>query len=147
MSQQSVSHSGYFAAPAGFPAGVIGYREPPAWSEIKHELPSGAWVQSADVKTLTRGDRREMIKLARTASAENAGFATVDYLLTHLITAWSYPFPIPAEDPASLDRIPAEDDDAITELILAPANKLLFPKPSTPDDYADETSPTAPAGA
>jgi len=121
-------------APSAVPAGA-------------HPMPSGNWVVIADARTLTRGDKRELIREAsKYDTPAEQGLAVTDLLHRRLITAWSYPHPLPSADPASLELLPAQDDDALDELIKD-ANRLLFPRPVSPDDYADPASPTAPSGA
>jgi hypothetical protein len=105
-----------------------------------HTLPSGHTVSFASPRILTRGQRHRLIEI-------DNGYPTVNAILTWLVTDWSYPFPIPSADAASLDLIPGEDEDALTVLAWPPVQALLFPKAPTPDDHADETSPTAPSGA
>lgn len=105
-----------------------------------HRLPSGHTVSLSSPRILTRAQRYHLIEV-------ESGLPTVNAVLTWLVAAWSYPFAIPSADPASLDKIPGEDDDALTELAWAPVRALLFPKAASVDDHADETSPTAPSGA
>lgn len=104
-----------------------------------HRMPSGHTVTVASPRILTRAQRHRLIEI-------ETGIPTINTVATWLITEWSYPFPTPAEDPASLDLIPGEDDDALTAALWPPVGKLLFPQAATPDDHADETSPTAPSG-
>lgn len=112
-----------------------------------HRLPSGHTVAIASPRILTRGHRMRLVEMSRQAAdAAATGMATTNELITWLVAEWSYPFPVPAADPASLDLIPAEDDAALLELVVPPAHQLLFPKESTPDDTDDEKSPTAPSG-
>lgn len=121
--------------------------QPPAVPVGAHLMPSGNWVQIIDARTLTRGDKKDLIRQSNIADTTlDRIWVSTDTLLTRLITAWSYPWPIPAEDSAALDRVPLEDDGTISELI-ADAAALLFPKPVTPDDHDDPESPTAPSGA
>lgn len=112
-----------------------------------HTLPSGHTVTIASPRILTRGQRRQLVNLVRNPpEGASAGFIASDTLTRWLVVAWSYPFPVPAADPAALDSVPAEDDEALVELVVPPANKLLFPKAPSPDDHADPDSPTAPSG-
>src|SRR5579859_2246547 len=117
----------------------------PAMPGGAHTMPSGAWVLLWDPRTLTRGDKKELIRAAKDLDGVELLLAIPEIILTRLISAWSYPFPIPAEDPSSIDRIPIEDDEPITDLIDE-ARALLFPGTATPDDHADERSPTGPSG-
>ncbi len=110
-----------------------------------HAMPSGAWVHLRDPRLLTRGDKKAIIRAG--TAAENgieSGYAVGEGLLRLLIDAWSYPVAIPSENPDALDAVPAMDDPALFELI-EPARVLLFPGAVTPDDHADERSPTGPS--
>jgi hypothetical protein len=109
-----------------------------------HTLPSGHTVTIASPRILTRGQRMKLVQIAH--DPLTTGIDSVNAMFTWLITAWSYPFPTPSADPASLDLIPAEDDDELTELVVTPARALLFPKAASPDDVDDEGSPTEPSG-
>lgn len=112
-----------------------------------HVMPSGHTVTIASPRILMRGQRHQLVAMARNAdNIRDGGFATTNALITWLVVGWSYPFPIPSADPASLDTIPLEDDDTLIELVVPPANALLFPKAPSPDDHADPESPTAPSG-
>lgn len=111
-----------------------------------HFMPSGHWVVLRDPHELKRRDKKEIIRAANVEgiSGIDSGYEVTEGLLLRLITAWSYAFPIPAEDRTSLDEVPAGDEDPLFEL-LEPARGLLFPGNATPDDHADERSPTAPS--
>lgn len=123
----------------------LGTSRPPIASPIPvpepttHRLPSGHTVTIASPRILTRAQRHHLIEI-------EVGVPTVNTLAKWLITDWSYPLPTPAADPAALDMIPGEDDDALNELLWPPVGQLLFPKAASPDDHADENSPTAPSG-
>jgi len=111
-------------------------------------LPSGAWVQLRDPHTLRRGDKQRALRAVKDTEGGDVGAALdlVNGLLSVLIIDWSYPFPVPAETPASLDLIPLEDDDALSEAV-EPARALLFPGKPDPKDAKDEASPTEPSAA
>lgn len=110
-----------------------------------HLMPSGAWVQIQDARTLVRGDKKAIMRAAMVGGDEiDRGYALFDAILARLVTAWSYPHPIPKWDTTSMDQLPAEDDEALTEL-AKDAEQLLFPSPASPDDHADPASPTAPS--
>jgi len=144
-SPNGVAFSGPPAAPYVAPHDV-GTSRPAIASPIPvpdptvHRLPSGHTVAIASPRILTRAQRHRLIEI-------DTGIPTVNALATWLITGWSYPFPIPSADQASLDLIPGEDDDALNDLLWPPVGKLLFPKAPSPDDHADETSPTEPSNA
>lgn len=109
-----------------------------------HAMPSGHTVAIASPRILNRGQRLKLVNMAQ--DEHSTGLDQVDVMFGWMITDWSYPFPIPAADLASMELIPAEDDDTLTDLVIEPVRALLFPKAATPDDHADETSPTAPSG-
>lgn len=118
----------------------------PAFPDGAHIMPSGNWVALSDPRHLTRGDKKNLIRAASSPDADSLerGFNVTEGLLARLVTAWSYPHPIPAEDRESMDLLPAQDDSALMGLVEE-ARMLLFPPPASPDDYADERSPTEPS--
>ena len=111
-----------------------------------HVMPSGNWIVARDPKLLTRGDRKEFIRAGNDPdlSATDGGFHVYDLIAAKLITAWSYPFPVPAERLDVMDQLPIEDDVEVGKLVKA-AEALLFPQPVTPDDHADPASPSGPS--
>ncbi|MEU8968168.1 hypothetical protein AB0D11_02635 [Streptomyces monashensis] len=110
------------------------------------KLPSGAWIQLKDPHTLRRGDRQAVLRAVQDPeSTMAAGLDMVNGLLKVLVIDWSYSLPIPSESPGSLDLLPLEDDDALTEAI-EPIRKMLFPeKPDPVKDAKDPASPTEPS--
>lgn len=110
------------------------------------KLPSGAWIQLKDPHTLRRGDRQQVLRAVQ--DPENlmaSGLDMVNGLLRVLVIDWSYDLPLPNKSPGSLDLLPLEDDDAITEAI-EPIRKMLFPeKPDPVKDAKDPASPTEPS--
>lgn len=112
-----------------------------------HLMPSGNWVTLRDPRELTRGDKKQLVRQANREglSAIDSGYEVYEQLMAKLVTGWSYPFPLPSEQTESLDAIPVEDDNAMSDLI-EPARQLLFPKTEvTPDDHGDPASPSAPS--
>ncbi len=74
-----------------------------------------------------------------------AGLDMVNGLLRVLVIDWSYDLPIPSLSPGSLDLLPLEDDDALTEAI-EPIRLMLFPTKTDPiKDEKDPASPTEPS--
>ncbi|MFB7461312.1 hypothetical protein [Streptomyces sp. NPDC056188] len=112
----------------------------------RHRLPSGAWVQFKDPHTLRRGDKQKALRAVKDSDGGDiaAGLDLVNGLLQVLIIDWSYEFPIPSVSPDSLDLIPLEDDDALTEAI-EPIRAVLFPNKPDPKDAKDPASPTEPS--
>lgn len=110
------------------------------------KLPSGAWIQLRDPYTLRRGDRQKVLRSVQ--DPENpmgAGLDMIDGLLRVLVIDWSYDLPLPGASPQSLELLPLEDDDALSEAI-EPIRKMLFPeKPDPVKDAKDPASPTEPS--
>jgi hypothetical protein len=110
-------------------------------------LPSGGWVQLRDPHTLRRGDKQKAMRAVNDTDAGDLAQALdlINGLLTVLIIDWSYDLPIPSEAPASLDLLPLEDDEALSEAV-EPARALIFPaKPDPAKDAKDAASPTEPS--
>src|SRR5262249_31980216 len=62
-------------------------------------LPSGAWIQLRDAKTLRRGDKKKAMA-AVTGDGERLmkmAYEMTDGLLAVLVIDWSYPYPLPSE--------------------------------------------------
>lgn len=138
--------TGVWTLPEDQPAPVPLADFPTPVPDGAHLMPSGAWVHIRDARTLTRGDKKAIMRTAMAAGDDiDRGYGMFDAILTRLVDMWSYPHQIPACDPTAIDLLPAEDDDALTEL-AKDAERLLFPKPASPDDHADPASPTAPSG-
>ncbi|MCI3277657.1 hypothetical protein [Streptomyces cylindrosporus] len=112
-------------------------------------LPSGAWIQFRDSNTLRRGDKKKALKAVPVDETGTMSLATPkemdDGLLQVLVMDWSYPFPIPAESPGSLELIPWEDDDALTEKLGPIRDRLFASKPDPVKDATDPASPTEPS--
>jgi hypothetical protein len=109
-------------------------------------LPSGAWVQLRDPHTLRRGDKQRAMRAVKDTEGGELGQALdlINGLLQVLIIDWSYPLPIPGESPASLDLVPLEDDEALSEAVES-ARQLFFPEKPNPKDAKDPASPTEPS--
>jgi hypothetical protein len=110
------------------------------------KLPSGAWIQLRDPYTLRRGDRQKVLRSVQDPeNAMGAGLDMINGLLQVLVIDWSYSLPLPGESPQSLELLPLEDDDALSEAI-EPIRKMLFPeKPDPVADAKDPASPTEPS--
>lgn len=152
LPQQNGSVLAGAAAAPYLPPHMLGAPSPPPVASpipvpdpTVHKLPSGHTVTIASPRILNRGQRMKLVQMANDEQA--TGLDQVNAMFTWLIIDWSYPFPVPAADPASLNLIPGEDDDTLIDRVVTPARALLFPKPASVDDHADETSPTAPSGA
>jgi hypothetical protein len=116
--------------------------------EGAYVMPSGHWVTIRDAKTLTRGDKRNLLRDGQPVEGQSTAeriMTVQDLMHRMLITAWSYPYPLPSQDLSSLDRLPLQDDEALDDLVDE-ANAMLFPGRPSPDQHADPDSPTAPSG-
>jgi hypothetical protein len=111
-------------------------------------LPSGAWIQLRDAKTLRRGDKKKAMSSV-TGDGERLmamAYEMTDGLLAVLVIDWSYQLPLPSESIESLDLLPIEDDEALMKAI-EPARALIFPEQPEPTkkQLADPASPTEPS--
>lgn len=109
----------------------------------------GSWVQIRDPHTLKSGDKRKVLRAIRdTAEAGEAALSMLDAIAMVAIEAWSVALPIPAQDVTALDLMEIADYDKLSNL-LGPTQEALFPDPveETPEQAADEASPTEPSAA
>ncbi|MFJ2630829.1 hypothetical protein ACIO6U_02545 [Streptomyces sp. NPDC087422] len=114
-------------------------------------LPSGAWIQLKDARTLRRGDKKKAMANVNGEGDKLLAMAyeMTDGLLAVLVIDWSYDLPLPSQSLESLDLLPIEDDDALMKAI-EPARAVIFPEPANPADpkqIADPASPTEPSAA
>lgn len=145
---QHAEHHGAadYLVEAAPPPAAAHHGQHPAVPEGAHLMPSGNWVVLSDPKALTRGDKKNLVRAADAAENDlDRGYGLTEGLLARLVTAWSYPQPLPSQDPAAMDELPGIDDAALADLI-ADARTLLFPGRIEPADHADERSPTGPSG-
>lgn len=95
------------------------------------ELPSGAWVEyRTDLKVRDRFEVQEVAKVQVGETSNSTSFLAMandmrNALLARIITAWSYPVPVPAENHfAAADVIIGEtmdlDDYAALEEAIQP---------------------------
>lgn len=109
-------------------------------------LPSGAWIQLRDAKTLRRGDKKKAISMVTdTERVVKMAYEMTDGLLAVLVMDWSYDLPLPSASLDSLDLLPIEDDDALMAAI-EPARALVFPDPADPKDKKQQEDPASPTG-
>jgi hypothetical protein len=131
----------------------------------RHILKSdGAWVELRDLLDVRARDRKRVmavmtdgVEVDINTGAMQADTAKVLQAYTDgipeavaalLITAWEIPYApdakLPSIDPDAIGDLRLDDYDRLME-IVKPAVDLLMPKPPSPDDYADPTSPSEPA--
>ena len=107
----------------------------------------GSWVQIRDPQTLKSGDLR-LVQRAMRQGGSSGDFAlsVVDALAVVAVEAWSLPLPLPSQDTKVLDMMEIPDYRKLDEL-LVPIQDALFPDPveETPEQVADEASPTEPS--
>ncbi len=91
------------------------------------------WAEITPVESLTRLDRKAVN--AAIVFEQGDGGAVVrasmdddmaDALLARVCTDWSLPWPAPATEPSSLDKLTLEQDDALREAIK-PHIKAILP--------------------
>jgi hypothetical protein len=132
----------------------------------RHILKSdGAWVELRDLLDVRARDRKKVMAIM-TSAIRITDFTTGEMdadttqvmqayesgipeaVAALLITAWEIPYApdakLPSIDVESLGDLRLDDYDRLME-IIQPAMDLLMPKPVSPDDYADPTSPSEPA--
>jgi hypothetical protein len=110
---------------------------------------AGSWVQLRDPRTLKSGDKRRVLRTVRdNADAGELALGMLDAIATVAVEAWSLALPVPASDVKVLDLMEIADYDRLCEL-LGPTQDVLFPTPveETPEQAADEASPTEPSAA
>lgn len=117
---------------------------------MRIDLPSGGWAdvkewdQVRGVKRAIRGVQDSDMRLGERANAAHTA------LMAKIVTAWELPYlpgaPLPSEDPAVVDDLDDDDNDAL-EKHLEQVWERIQGKPVTPDDVDDPASPTAPANA
>jgi hypothetical protein len=83
-----------------------------------------------------------MLAFERTDGGDiEKGLSVIDAMVVLLVESWSFDKPIPSEDPAVLDDMPAKDYDALSTPAAA-AMADLFPDFSA-NGHADPKVPTA----
>jgi len=116
-------------------------------SERQPLATEGSWVQIRDPHTLKSGDKRRVLRAIRdNAEAGEVALSMLDAIATVAIEAWSLQLPVPSQDVAALDLMEIADYDKLSNL-LGPTQDALFPTPveETPEQAADEASPTEPS--
>jgi hypothetical protein len=90
------------------------------------KLDEANWADIKEVRELRRADRRavnaatgfevdpETRRMIMRGSTDDA---IADAVLRAVVTNWSLPWPVPAVDPASLEKIELEHDDALRKAI------------------------------
>ncbi len=114
-------------------------------------LPSGATVTVKD--NMVPGDRFAVQDATELVIGEDgrshiSGAASAQWkaFLTRIITAWSFPVPIPAiAGPQVLDEYPnlEDDDDALQDALRARYERIVSRRrPTTPKQAAASTTPS-----
>jgi hypothetical protein len=93
---------------------------------MRIDLPSGAWVECKD--NMAPMDRYAVRDAPDTARDDNGDLIIVNAagnmwreFLARVITAWSWPDPVPSADQAVLNRVPElEEDQEELERVLRP---------------------------
>lgn len=129
----------------------------------RHDLPSGAWVELVAPGRLKAKHHRTVMRALKSDDDRVGGQAVdlVDGVLAMLIRAWSVTgddgevLPIPSLDLDSIDELELEDYEAllaiplvgVTTKRISDARSAAAADRVTPDDWDDESSPTAPSDA
>lgn len=129
---------------------------------VRHDLPSGGWVEIRSLESLKARDSKAVMRSLGKVDVEKVMSMAVDMtdgLIAVMVTDWKIPYgddwAIPSlcimrdaetGTPVVLDELTAQDYSQI-QLLVQPAQKVLFPGKPSPDDAADPASPTAPASA
>ncbi|MEV7034638.1 hypothetical protein AB0N99_30955 [Streptomyces sp. NPDC093272] len=107
----------------------------------------GSWVQIRDPQTLKSGDLRLVQRaMQRDGSSGEFALSVVDALAVVAVEAWSLQLPVPSQDTKVLDLMEISDYRQLDRL-LVPVQDVLFPDEveETPEQVADEASPTEPS--
>lgn len=124
---------------------------------MRHDLPSGGWVDLRDPTTLKAKHTKQVMRSIKDFNTEQpveAGLSMTDGLIALLVTDWSLPYDtdegrawqLPREDVSMVDELSAADYMRLTALIK-PAQEVLMPSNPDPSDYGNPDSPTVPASA
>lgn len=118
-------------------------------SDRQNLATEGSWVQLRDPRTLKSGAKRAVLRSIR--EGEEAGAVAIsmqDAVAVVAVEAWSLPLPLPSQDVKVMDLMEIADYDRLCEL-LGPTQEALFPTAveATPEQMADEASPTEPSAA
>ena len=109
----------------------------------------GSWVQIRDPHTLKSGEFRRVQRAIRdNAAAGEVAQSMFDEIAKFAVEAWSLQLPVPSQDATVLDLMDIPDYRKLEDL-LQPVQAALFPSPveETPEQAADEASPTEPSAA
>lgn len=92
---------------------------------MRVELPDGGWAEIAEPTDLRKGDRKAVLAALQVeVDGEGRRLMSLGYdedmrdaLLRRVVLMWSLPFPLPKDDPASLDKLTLAQADALVEAI------------------------------
>lgn len=99
---------------------------------MRIEIGDGQWAEITPVEQLTRLDRKAVN--AAIVFEQNGGSPVVrasmdddmaTALLARVCTDWSLPWPPPAADPSSLDKLSLDQDDALRKAIQPHITAIL----------------------
>lgn len=109
---------------------------------MRLDLRDGSWVELRDPKELTNGQRKPFMRAIAVANAEDADavLRVSETACEVLITAWSFPFPIPSEKLESLDDLKALTYDEIVKACMTAMNTAVL-------SFEEESDPTEPSSA
>jgi hypothetical protein len=113
---------------------------------MRVELDPDVWAEIKDVKELLSGDVKAVRNAMRvTVDREgNRSYSTgeedqmADAMLIRCVTNWSFPLPVPADDPTSLDKLPPAAYEELKRAV-EPHFALIHPVPSVKTSSGSST--------
>jgi len=118
---------------------------------VQVQLGGPDWAEIAEPSELRNGDRKAVNKTIRLQMDED-GSRTIggdyedlmrDALLKRIVRNWSLPFPVPKDDPESLDKLTLEQADVLAKAVQ-PHLDLINGKV---DPTKKDSDPTADSGS
>jgi hypothetical protein len=93
---------------------------------MRAELPDNNWAELREPGELRRADEKAVLRVStltinpETKKAEVNGANDQDMedaMLARVVTNWSFPFPLPKDDPESLDKLTLDQAHALAEAV------------------------------
>lgn len=90
------------------------------------ELPSGAWAELRDPKSVTNRERRPLLERVESEASPGAPLVTKlgfgDRLVCLMVASWSYDLGLPKDHPEVLEDVPGLDLDTLYLEVMKPEN-------------------------
>src|SRR5207302_1501193 len=99
-------------------AGQKPWHEADRRPRMRVELTQGAWAEHReDIDRVSNRERKRVVKAYNVEGSDmDKGIAVTDAVLALIVTAWSFSWPLPSENPESLEEIPAHDYDLLVKV-------------------------------